>query len=96
MGIETFKLFGLEPSSEGGRFFADSNISASLIGTVALLNVDFDNEGNAFGIWARDGGPGSEIKSVKWADSANNALSGNWPSAPDSVYDLRDLNIRML
>jgi len=80
--IKSFKITGLKDA--GTRwFFADSNVSAGWIGTVKLLNVNFDNAGNLFGLQACDSDLfRDEIKSVKWRDTEDKSVKGNWPKGP--------------
>jgi len=51
------------------RFVIDSNFSAATIGTVNLMNVEFDNSGNPFGLFALNQGTGREIRSVSYRDT---------------------------
>ena len=97
--IGSFKIKGLKPpkgQQATGRFFSDSNVSAAWIGAVGLLNVNFDNTGTAFGLWACDTTDGNEIKSVKWSDKADKAVKGKWPPKPGEVFHEPDLAIEML
>ena len=67
--IKNVRITGLKDAPGVTRFFADSNFSAATIGSVALLNADFDNENVAFGLFALSAGTGREIKSVKYLDT---------------------------
>ena len=96
--IKSFKVAGLKlPKGQASpRLFVDSNVSAAWIGSVSLLNVDFDNDETLFGLWACDLTPGAEIKSVKWADTADKTAKGKWPPKGGGLFDQPDLAIEML
>ncbi|KKM03769.1 hypothetical protein LCGC14_1771090, partial [marine sediment metagenome] len=77
-------------------FFIDSNASAGWIGAVKLLNVNFGNLGGGFGFWASDTTPDNEIKSVKWSDKVDKAISGKWPPREGELFNHPDLEVEML
>jgi len=78
-------------------FFQDSNISAATIGSVRLLNVDFQNNDTLFGLWACGLGAGGKIKSVRWADRVDKTVKGMWPPKKGEVLDEPgDLAIRII
>jgi len=93
--IKSFKIKG--PKNASPRwFFEDSNLSAGWIGSVRLLNVNFDNADDPFGIYACDSDPlAREIKSVKYSDKVTGE-KGSWPRDPDFPPPDADLQIRML
>ncbi|MBI9018982.1 MAG: hypothetical protein JEZ07_17160 [Phycisphaerae bacterium] len=77
--LKSFSIKGIKGSSE--RFFADTNISAGMIGKVTLVNGDF-NIGHS-GIFAFDRADSdSEIKSIKYKDSLTKQ-SWSWPVKGD-------------
>jgi len=92
--IKSFKVKGIKGDTAPRWFFAGSNVSAATIGTVKLLNVDFDNGTDEFGVWARDAGTGKEIKSVKWADKIDKTKDA-WTPKAGTVYALPDLTIEI-
>ncbi|MHC4718447.1 MAG: SBBP repeat-containing protein, partial [Planctomycetota bacterium] len=99
VGIKSFKIAG--PKLPKGQapsrwFFSNSNVSAGWIGAVSLLNVDFDNLGTAFGLWACDSTPGNEIKSVKWSDKLDPTAKGKWPAKDGGLFNHPDLVVEML
>jgi hypothetical protein len=56
-------------------FVIDSNFSGRAIGTVSLLNLDYDSGSAPWGVWALDAGTGKEITSVTAYD---NVLKQRW------------------
>ena len=101
VGIKSFKIAGLKmPKGAVGAlprwFFTDSNVSAAWIGAVSLLNVNFENQGTGFGVWAADTTPGNEIKSVKWSDKVDKDNNGKWPPRDGQLFNEPDLAIEML
>jgi len=85
--IKSVKITGLKNAPPGlNPFFADSNFSAAFIGNVSLLNADYDNGGEIFGLFAHDIGTGKEIKKVKYA---NKDTGETWfyPPKDGSVFD---------
>ncbi|HET6429034.1 MAG TPA: CARDB domain-containing protein [Phycisphaerae bacterium] len=96
--IKSFKVAGLKvPKGQAPPryFFRDSNVSAPIIGSVSLLNVEFANGDNPFGVWACDAGTGKEVKSVKWADKAD-GTKGSWPAKDGSLFNQPDMAIELL
>lgn len=97
ISIKSFAVAGLK-SYRGDPppryFFEDSNLSAPAIGAVTLLNVDFNNAGNAFGLWAD--GPGSPIKSVAWSDTLDKTVKGKYPPKTGPFIQQPDLAIEVL
>jgi len=81
--IRSVKIKGWKvPKGEAAsRFFVDSNFSAASLGTVNLLNVDYSNDDESFGLFALDQGIGKAIKSI----SARDTVTGErwkWPVVP--------------
>jgi len=75
------------------RFFVDSNFSVASLGAVSLLNVDYSNDDESFGLFALNQGTGKEIKSI----SARDTVTGErwkWPFVP--VGDEIDFEIRVI
>ena len=98
--IKSFKVAGLKaPKGQATPlpryFFIDSNVSAPILGSVKLLNVDFDNSGAPFGLSALDAGTGKEIKKVTWADKVD-GTKGSWPTKDGAVFSNPDMDIRVL
>ena len=77
--IKAFKVKGLKGSTE--RFFAATTISAGAIGTVSLLNADFDAATS--GLYALIDGGG--IGSVRHLDRAA-GTRWSWPVRPGTVF----------
>ncbi|KKK69850.1 hypothetical protein LCGC14_2929920, partial [marine sediment metagenome] len=50
------------------RFFIDSNFSATGIGPVSIVNAQYDNGGEDFGLYALNT-DGKDIRSVKYKDT---------------------------
>jgi hypothetical protein len=76
------------------RFVADTNFSAATIGAVGLLNIDYDNDSDAFGFFALGQGTGSEIKSVKSVDTVTGER-WSWPD-PSQVFARPDMVIQII
>lgn len=97
--IGSFKVKGIKTPKglETPRFFVDSNVSAARLGTVSLLNAEFDNGDTPFGLFALQTGSGKEIKSVRYRDSVDRSLSFNWPPHKDAIFVARpDLAISLV
>ena len=88
------------------RCVLDSNFSAATIGSVSLINTEFDTPGSAdeFGIFARNAGipsaiAGTEVKSVKHTDKST-GLTWTWkPTAgnpPGEQHRIDDFVICIL
>ncbi len=77
---------------------SSARISAATVGSVALLNPDFQNAGSPIGVWALNAGPkDSEIKTVKWSDKADKTNKGKWPPKKGQVFaGIDDLLIEIL
>jgi len=86
----------LKTAPWGSRFFRNSNFSAATIGSVSLLNADYDNFGQSFGVFARDIGSGKEIKWVKHTDKADKANSWKWSPEDGKLYTKTDLTLAVL
>ncbi len=93
--IKSFKVKGLKGPEAGRYFFSNSNVSAASIGAVVLLNIEFANGGEAFGLWARNAGTAREIKSVKWADKVT-GTKGRWSPKDGQVFAQPDMVIRII
>ncbi|MDY6913795.1 MAG: Ig-like domain-containing protein [Planctomycetota bacterium] len=78
------------------RLVTNSNFSAATFGNVRLMNVDYDNGGDAFGLFACDLGPGREIQSVRHRDTEDASQNWNWPPAGGEVFDHPDLAIEII
>lgn len=91
--IKSVKIKGIKGQA-GGVLFANSNFSAASIGKMSLRNVDFDNEQELFGLFARDTGTGKEIKSVSYKDDSG--MKWKWPSKKGEVSIAPDLIIRLI
>ncbi len=87
--IGSVKIKGL---STPGRYFTDSSFSAAALGSVSLLNADFDNGGEEFGIFARADGSGKEIRSVKYADKESGE-KWKWSSSNGTYLTVQDLTL---
>ena len=93
--IKSFKVKGLKGPEAGRYFFSNSNVSAASIGAVVLLNIEFANGGEAFGLWARNAGTAREIKSVKWADKVT-GTKGRWSPKDGQVFAQPDMVIQII
>ena len=95
--IKSVKITGLKNPPPGlSRFFSNSNFSAAFIGSVSLLNADYENGLEAFGLFARDIDTGKEIKSVKYADKTTGE-KWSYPPKDGTVFDAPgDLEIAVL
>ena len=92
--IKKVNIKGLKLGDATPRwFFQDSNISAGVIGKVSLLNVRFDNDGEAFGIFACDTSAAREVAAVKYADKVDKALKGVWPPKLGQVFGPPDSDL---
>ncbi|MHC4716575.1 MAG: hypothetical protein ACYS5V_06375 [Planctomycetota bacterium] len=97
--IKSFKVTGIKTAKGVASprwLFSDSNLSAATIGQVNLLNVEFDNGGEAFGVWVADQDTGKELKSVKWSDTVDRTVKGQWPPKKGEVFSVPDLDIQLL
>lgn len=97
--IKSFKVTGIRQAKGAAipRFFVDSNVSSAAIGTVSLLNAEFDNNSTPFGLYALGtGATGTGIKSVKYTDSVRSA-NFTWPPKKNVSFQQRpDLTISLV
>ena len=89
--IRSVKIKGLKGSSD--RFFVDSNFSAASLGTINLLNVDYSNNDESFGLFALDQDTGKEIRSISYRDTVTGER-WKWPVVP--VGGEIDFEIRVI
>ena len=76
-------------------FYSDSNVSAPIIGTVSLLNTEFDNSGTTFGVWARENAASTtEIKAVTTLDKVT-GQKATWPK-DQAQFPQDDMHIDVL
>lgn len=84
--IGSIAIKGLK-SAPGANYVADSNFSAAVIGSVKLVNVNFDNGDEAFGFFVLAAGTNKEIGTVshkgadgqKWSWSLKSGLPFDYP-----------------
>ncbi len=96
--IKSVKVKGLKLPKGAAipRFVSNSNFSAASIGSVSMMNVDWDNGNEPFGIWAYDSPLSSqEIKSVSYKDSVTGER-WKWPLRDGEVFDIPDLMIEII
>lgn len=96
--IKSMKIKGLRLPKGAviPRFVINSNLSAATIGTVGLLNVDWDNGSELFGLWAyADPLNDREIKSVSYKDTVSGER-WRWPFGDGEVFSIPDLMIEII
>ena len=93
--IGSFKIKGLKDRGATRWYFQNSNLSAAKIGKVDLLNVDFDNAGMRFGVYALRAPVGGGIRSVRYADTVTGEKWSS-PIGDDLVTAIPDLEIVLL
>jgi len=89
--IKSVKIKGIKGAA--GRFFEDTNISASALGTVSILNADFVN--GECGLYACDADGDREIRRVSYRDTESGEQWA-WPAKGLQVFAGRDEFIRIL
>ena len=81
--ISTIAIKGLK-SAPGSRFVTDSSFSAASIGSASLVNIDLENNGAEFGLFALYRGKNTGVKSARGAD-----LASRWAWAKPSPCRMR-------
>ena len=96
--IKSFTVRGIKGTPVTNRFFSDSNVSAARIGSVKLVNVQSDNQGQRFGFFAsQSANPKVKpLAKVSGNDKANGQKFA-WPGRTPGVgLNLGDLMVRVL
>jgi hypothetical protein len=75
--ISSFTVKGYAAQGPSPRFFVDTNLCASRIGKVALMNLDVDNGGTPFGVFVKNIPNVIEVGQVTGTDTFS-GLSWTW------------------
>ena len=89
--IKSFAIKGFKAAVPPPSFFVDSNLTASLVGKVSLLNVQYDNSGEgAFGVYVFNAGPGYEVKLITAKDTVPKT-TWKWPDKLGTAFNHPDM-----